>query len=95
MTDFNNEEIARSVLEVLNQYDKAYMPDKFGVYDKLNKKYSIDNQEEVIDVWLNRAGNALNEKLGYFMGELGMKKMRRSKAGYHISWEKNQLPHFN
>lgn len=95
LKNFQDENLAKSVLQLINTFHKEFIPDYFGSSEPLKMKYSVDNTEDAVGAWMNSHLNQENRGEGVQSGMLLMEKKRGSKSSYVFSWRKTQVPSFN
>lgn len=95
LKDFQDAELAYSVIKKINEYGMDFMPNVYGIYEPLKNKYSPDKISEVVQIWMNEDNNKNNEQDYYAGGQLLMEKKRGHKVSYHMRWEKYNQAKFN
>ena len=97
LKDFQNRDLAESVLKKIEEYGSDFIPDKFDFYEPLKKTYKESGLNEAVKLWINEEGNRNHKEKGhpYAVGQLIMHKKRGSKASYFVSWEKEKRKEFN
>ncbi len=95
LKNFQDYNLAVNVLNKINEYKKDFVPDVFGVYQPLKKKYNLSNIEECVKLWMNDECNENNAAENYVMGQLLMEKKKGSKVKYLIMWQKDNQARFN
>ncbi len=95
LKDFQDAELAYSVVKKINEYGKDFIPNVYGLYQPLKNKYDPNNINEVVQLWMNEDNNANNVQDSYAAGQLLMEKKRGHKVSYQMRWEKDNQVRFN
>lgn len=95
LKDFQDTELAYSVIKKINEYGKDFIPSVYGLYQPLKNKYDPNNIPEVVQFWMNEDNNKNNAQDFYAAGQLLMEKKRGHKVSYQMRWEKGIQAGFN
>jgi hypothetical protein len=97
LKDFQEQELAKAVLNHINSYGEGFMPHKYDLYEPLKRRYDSSCIEDVASLWMNYEVNDRytqnNEKIA-----AGQVLMQRTKGHYlncSIFWEKSSEETFN
>ena len=95
LKDFQDIELATTVINKINVYGKDFTPNVYGVYQPLKNKYDANNINEVVQLWMNEDNNKNSVQYSYAAGQLLMEKKRGHKVSYQMRWEKDNQARFN
>lgn len=95
LKDFQDNELAVSVISKINEYGKEFIPNVFGLYQPLKNKYSPKKMNETVEFWMNNENNKNSAKYFYAAGQLLIEKNKGHKVSYQMRWEKDDQERFN
>jgi hypothetical protein len=96
LEDFQDNELATSVLSTINSFGNDFIPQKIDVYEPLKVKYDPDNLGNAIKLWLNeKNAKRCVDDFGEAAGQVLMAKKRGHKVEYMMTWHKGKEPQFN
>lgn len=95
LKDFQDAELAESVIKKINEYGKDFIPNVYGIYQPLKNKYDSENIHNVVQLLMNEDNNKNSVQNFYASGQLLMEKKRGHKVSYQMRWEKDNQTRFN
>lgn len=97
LKNFQDEELSRSVISSINSCGNDFIPQKYDIYEPLKRKYSSENMNDVVSLWMNYEVNQRYKQNGEKIaaGQVVMQRKKKPELDYLINWKKSSETQFN
>lgn len=95
LKDFQDANLATSVLLEINKAEKGFIPDIYGKSEPLKLKYDPADSEPLIRLWTDERSRTVDVQHTSASAWVLMEKREKPKTSYQMRWQKNQWARFN
>lgn len=95
LKDFQNAELAKSVLKEINEAGQDFVPTVYGECEPLKIKYNPSDCSPLVRLWTDERDDPESAQYPYAEATLLLEKRGKHGVAYQMHWEKDQQVRFN